>query len=155
MPDEISTKQTDDWLIKLFKNVDTILTPKISEIKWSLTTDFQVFSEFLIPDIQEMQERLKTTDDEYLYYVCEHTYNIMDWIKLIVEAGFTNFRVAFENLFAEKFGDRDILQNLYNDCFGKWLANKGGQYKIGENFYNILDGKIYYQDRLNHWFEIV
>ncbi|MFA5934369.1 MAG: hypothetical protein WC827_00565 [Candidatus Paceibacterota bacterium] len=154
MSDQITKKQTDEWLIKLFKDVDIILTPNISEINWSATTDFQVFSEFLIDDIQKMQGGLKNPNDEYFYYVCRHTFNIMDWIKLIVDAGFLNFRDIFENLFNEKFGDKHILQNIYDTCFEKWIYQKNGQYKIGENFYNILKDKIYYHNRFGQWFEV-
>lgn len=154
MPDQISQKQTDEWLIKLFKDVGTILTPDISKINWSVTTDFQVFSEFLIKDIKEMQERLKDADDEYLYYVCRHIFNIKDWIGLIVTAGFLNFNDTFEKLFYEKFGDKHILQNMYDSCFDRWISHKNGQQKIGENFYNIQGGKLYYRNRFGQWFEV-
>jgi hypothetical protein len=147
--------QEDARLVEFFKHFETMLAPKRSEItNWSDMTDFQVFSEFLVKDIREIQERLQDTNDEYLYYVCQHTFNIMDWIKLIVGAGLSNFGSAFEPLFDGKFKDKHILQNMYDACFEKWISQKNGQYKIGENFYNIIDGKLYYHNRFGQWFEV-
>lgn len=157
MPDE-NTKihaEEDADLIELFKNFETILTPKKEDIDWSIATDFQVFSEFLIKDIQEMQKRLENADGEYYYYVCRHIFNIQDWIKLIVEnAGFPTFGKSFEVVFSKHFEDKQILQNIYNACFAKWISQKTGQHKIGENFYNILNDKLYYRNRFGQWFEV-
>lgn len=156
MSDQIPKTQAKDdaSLIELFKNFETILTPKKEDIDWSIATDFHVFSEFLIKDIQEMQERLKNANDEYYYYVCRHIFNIQDWIKLIVEnAGFPTFGKSFEVVFDKHFKDKQILQNMYDVCFEKWIAQKNGQWKIGENFYNILEGKLYYHNRFGQWFE--
>jgi len=154
MSDQITQAHDDTWLIKLFKNVELILSTNKSEIDWTVTTDFQVFSDFLIKDIQEMQARLKSADEEYHFFVCGHTYNIMDWIRLIVVAGFPTFSTAFENLFDERFGDKNILQNMYNTSFEKWVTGKNGQYKIGENFYNIYNNKLYYHNRFGQWFDV-
>lgn len=149
------SSQDDAWLIEFFKHFETILTPKRSDMKnWSVAADFQVFSDFLIRDIQDIQERLKNADDEYLYYVCRHTFNIIDWISLMVASGLTTFSSAFDPLFDEHFGDKYILQNIYDTCFEKWVSQKNGQWKIGENFYNIIDGKLYYRNRFGQWFEI-
>jgi len=153
MPDKNITHD-DTWLIKLFKDVEIMLKTDKAKVDWSITTEFQVFSEFFIKDIQEIQERLKDADDEYLYFVCEHTFNIMDWIKLMVEGGLPTFGIAFENLFEKQFGDKYLLQNLYNTCFEKWISQKNGQCKIGENFYNILDARLYYRNRFGQWFEV-
>lgn len=149
-----NTVHDDTWLIKLFKDVEIILNTDKAEIDWTVTTDFQVFSEFLIKNIQEIQEKLKAADDDYLYYTCEHTFNIMDWIKLIGAAGFPTFNPAFENLFDKQFGNKHILQNMYDTCFEKWISSKRGQYRVGENFYNILDAKLYYRNRFGQWFEV-
>lgn len=154
MSDQITKVHDDTFLINFFKNFETMLTPSKAERRYSGTADFQVFSEFLIKDIKEVQGKLEKPDDEYLYYVCQHIYNILDWIRLIVDAGFTTFSGAFEQLFEEHFKDGRILQNIYDACFEKWIFQKEGQYKIGENFYNILNGKIYYHDRLGQWFEV-
>jgi hypothetical protein len=109
----------------------------------------------LIKDDQEIKEKLKNTDDDYLYYVCEHIFNILDWIKLIVEdAGCFTFSDAWEKLFEEKFGDKYILQHLYNECFDKWIFKKNGQYKIGMNFYNLFENKIYFCNFFGEWFEV-
>lgn len=155
MTNQPTQKHDDTWLIKLFRNFEEIIPSDKSDVDWSVTTDFKVFSEYLIKDIQEMQEQSKNPDDEYLYDVCRHAFNILDWMKLIVEdAGFPTFAKAWEELFEKHFGDKHILQNLYDNCFEKWVSEKSGQHKIGENFYNILGGKIYYRNRLGQWFEV-
>ncbi|EKD69923.1 MAG: hypothetical protein ACD_46C00697G0002, partial [uncultured bacterium] len=156
MQDKVEELSQDDtWFIEFFKHFETILTPKRSDVKnWSVAADFQVFSEFLIRDMQEIQERLKNADDEYLYYVCRHTYNIIDWIRLMVASGLTTFSSAFDPLFEEHFGDKYIFQNTYDSCFEKWVSQKSGQWKIGENFYNIFEGNLYYRNRFGQWFEV-
>lgn len=154
MSDQITKTHNDEDLIEFFKYFEKILSIKSSEINWSNKVDFQVFSEFLVSDLREIQERLKSADDEYLYYVCRRTFNIMDWIRLIVIAGRLTFADAFEHLFEEQFGDKHLLQNIYNDCFEKWVSQKTGQQQIGENFYNILLAKIYYRNRFGKWSEV-
>ncbi len=151
---EPSTNPEDVWLIKFFQNFETMI-PSRKDINWSITSDFQVFSKFLIKDIQEMQKRLENPDNDYLCYVCGHIFNILDWIKLIVEdAGCSNFASTWEKLFDERFGDKHILQHIYIDCFERWISQKTGQYKMGINFYNVLKGKLYYRDRFGQWFEV-
>ena len=145
----------DPWLIKSFKEFEKMPTTSKAEMDWTITLDFQVFSEFLINDIKDIQNRLEDASDEYLYDVCRHIFNIIDWMTLIVvDAGFPTFITIFEDLFEKEFGERNILQNIYNDCFERWISKKSGQQKIGENFYNILGGKIYYRDRFNQWFVV-
>lgn len=151
---EPSTNPEDAWLIKLIQNFETMI-PARKDINWPNTSDFQVFSKFLINDIQEMQKLLENPDDDYLYYVCGHVFNILDWIKLIVEdAGCSTFAGAWEQLFDERFGDKHILQHIYIDCFKRWISQKTGQYKVGINFYNVLKGKLYYRDSFGQWFEV-
>lgn len=153
--DQIIKAQDDPWLIKSFKEFEQTPPKDKSKLDWSITTDFQVFSEFFIDDIQEIQARLKNADDEYLYYVCRHLFSILDWIKLMVfDSGLPTLASAFENLFDKHFGDKHILQSIYDTCFEKWVSHKNGQQKIGENFYNILNSKLYYRNRLNQWFEV-
>lgn len=150
------TKTLDDAdLIDWYKNFDRVPSIDKSTLDWSTTTDFQVFSEFLIKDIQDIQDQLKDADNDYLYYVCGHIFNILDWIKLITfDAGFPTFPSTFENLFDSHFGDKHILDHIYDTCFEKWISQKNGQHKIGENFYNILAGKLYYRNRFEQWFEV-
>jgi hypothetical protein len=147
--------QNDSELFEFFKYLDRIPPKNKSDMDWSVTIDFRVFSEFLINDIRDMQDRLENADNQYLYHVCRHIFNIIDWMTLIVvDAGFPTFISAFEHLFEKQFGDKHILQNMYNVCFEKWISQKNGQQKIGENFYNILEGKLYYRDRFDQWFEV-
>ncbi len=128
MPNQSTIEHDDIELTELFKDFGAIFTKNNinkSNLDWSTTIDFQVFSEFLINDIHEMQERLKNPDDDYLYYACRHIFNIQDWIKLIVEdAGFQTFTNAWEHLFDENFGDKHILQTMYDACFEKWVYQK-------------------------------
>ncbi|MFA6419792.1 MAG: hypothetical protein WCW13_03245 [archaeon] len=149
-----NTNPEDVWLIKLFQNFE-IMLPAKKDIDWSISSEFHVYSKYLIKDIEDIQKRLEHPDDDYLYYVCGHIFNILDWIKLMVEdAGCITFSSAWEKLFDEKFEDKHILQHIYTDCFEKWISKKNGQYKIGMNFYNILGGKLYYRDRFDKWFEV-
>lgn len=153
--DEITKTQDDPWLMGYFKDFDTIPPVNKATLDWFLTTDLQVFSEYLVKDIQDIQSRLKDADDEYLYYVCKHIFNIQDWINLMVfDAGFTTFSTAWEKIFEKHFGDKHILQNTYNTCFEKWVSQKSGQQQIGANCYNLYGGKLYYRNRLKQWFEV-
>ena len=154
MSDQTTKNPDDAFLIEFFKNFETMLSPSKAERRYSGTADFKVFSEFLIKDIGEMKVRLKDADNEYFYYACRHIFNILDWIRLIVDAGFITFRDAFEQLFEDNYKDRHILQNMYDACFEKWISQKRGQYEIGENFYNVIDGKLYYHNRRGQWFEV-
>lgn len=148
------TKQDDEDLIYFFKNFETIITGDKKNTDWAAGADFQCFRKYLIDDIRGIRTRLKNPDDKYLYYVSEHIFNIIDWIKLMVEdAGFPTFATAWETEFDKHFGDKDILRNIYSDCFEKWISNKEGQYQIGTNFYNILHNKLYYHNRFGDWFE--
>jgi hypothetical protein len=155
MPEQITKIPDDPWLIKSFKEFEKMPAKSKADMDWFVTTDFQVFSEFLIKDILGIQDKLKNADDKYLYYVCRHIFNILDWINLIVvDAGFPTFDDAFKTLFEKQFGDKHILQNTYDTCFEKWIAQKSGQQKIGENLYNILNGNLYYRNRFEQWFEV-
>ncbi|MCX6728968.1 MAG: hypothetical protein NTV39_04360 [Candidatus Saccharibacteria bacterium] len=155
MPDQFMTKQDDSELTYLFKNFETLISGDKTVKNWFVLTEFQVFSEYLIKDIKQMQNRLKNPNDEYLYYVCRHVFDIQDWIKLMVEdAGFLTFGIAWETLFDKQFGNKHILKNIYDDCFDKWVSGKTGQYQIGENLYNILEGRLYYRNRFGKWFQV-
>lgn len=155
MSDQITKIPDDPWLIKFFKEFERMPIKSKADMDWSITTDFYVFSGFLIKDIQDIQERLKNADDEYLYSACRHIFNILDWMNLmVVDAGFPTFATTFENLFEKQFGDRHVLQNTYDTCLEKWISRKSGQQKIGENFYNILGSKLYYRNRFSQWFEV-
>lgn len=148
-------KKEDEWLVDFFKHFETIIPAERSGVKdFSKAADFYVFKTFLIKDIKEIQEHLKNADDGYLYYACRHIFNITDWINLIIVSGLSNLGLAFEEVFEKQFGDRYILQNLYDTCFEKWLSQKNGQWKIGENLYNVIDGKIYYRNRFGEWYEV-
>src|SRR5260221_2366789 len=105
MSDQSTKPQDDPWLINYFKNFETMPEVSKADTDWPASVDFQVFSEYLTRDIQEIQERLKNADDQYLYYICEHIFNILDWIKLMVyDAGYPTFGTAIENLFEKHFG---------------------------------------------------
>ncbi len=155
MSDQANKTQDDTWLFNWFKDFEKMPVVSKSDMNWSVTDDFKVFGEFLINDIQNIQDRLKTSDDEYLYNVCRHIFNILDWIKLmVVDVGHVALASALESLFEKQFGDKHILQNMYDFCFKKWVSQKEGQQQIGENFYNVLAGKLYYRNRFNQWFEV-
>lgn len=147
--------QDDPWLINAFKEFDITPQSNKAEMDWTVTTDFYVFSEFLLRDLRDIQERLEGADSEYLYSTCEHLFNVIDWLTLMVEdAGFPTIATAFEVSFEKEFGDRHILQSIYDACFAKWIAQKSGQQKIGENYYNLLENKLFYRNRFEQWFEV-
>jgi hypothetical protein len=158
LPDSCYYKDmtNDDDLTYFFKNFESILgSPERREIDNILTgLDFRVFSEYLIKDIREIQERLDSADDEYLLYVCEHIYSITEWIELMVGSMSKLFSDAWEKVFDEHFGDKFILKNIYDKSFEKWISNKSGQHKLGENTYSILDHKIHYRNRFGEWLQV-
>lgn len=151
-----NTENNNPDLIWFFKNFETVLSsnkkPSIENL--SAGTDFKVFSKYLIDDVRKIQKQLINANDEYLLYACEHTFNIMDWIKLIVGNRSQIFSDAIECVFDEHFADKYILQNIYNTSLEKWIYKKSGQHKIGENFYNVLSGNLYYRNRFDQWFRV-
>lgn len=151
-----TTEANDDDLIYFFKNFEAILgSPKRREINNILTgLDFRVFSEYLIKDIREIQNRLDSADDEYLLYVCEHLFSITEWMVLMVGSISKLFSDAWEKVFDEHFGDKYILETIYNKCLEKWITNKKGQYKLGGNTYSILNNEVYYRNRFGEWFKV-
>lgn len=155
MLNQFSNKDDDSALEELFKDFEKIIPDSKSYVDWFISADFQCFREYLVKDIKKMQQMTETANENDLYYLCQHIFNIKDWFKLMVEdAGFPTFGTAWELVFDKHFGDKYILQSLYNACFEKWIAGKNGQYKIGENFYNILDDKLFYRNCYHQWFEV-
>lgn len=146
----------DDDLIYFFKNFETILgSPKRREIDNIINgLDFRVFSEYVIKDIRDIEEHLNSADDEYLLYVCEHIFNITDWMVLMVGSISKLFSDAWEKVFDEHFGDKYILKTIYNKSLEKWLVAKKGQYKLGGNTYSVYNNGIYYRNRFGEWFKI-
>lgn len=155
MSDQANHK-TDPDLIYFFKHFEEILALEKSIDIETLSSrdDFQVFSGYLISDTKEMQKRLVGANDKYLLYVCEHTFNIIEWIRLMVDARSQTFGEAIEQVFEKNFSDKHILQTLYNECFSKWIPNKSGQHKLGENVYSVHDCKLYYRDRFSNWYQV-
>lgn len=155
MPDQTNTSHDDSWIINWFKDFDNLPPIDKQTVDWSILTDFQVYKEYLINDVQDIKDRLDSADNKYLYYVCEHLFNVLDWINLMVfDAGYPTFVTYIEDELEKHYGDRKILQNLYDTCLEKWISQNSEQQKIGGNFYNILAGKIYYRNHKDQWFEI-
>lgn len=150
---EQNTKMMDDpWLIKAFKDYEKMPKADKATMDWTLTSDYQVFSEFLVRDLKDIRAKLKNADDQYLLYVCQHIFNLIDWMTLIEnDAGMLTFVKTFENLFEKEFGDRHLLKNIYDDCLAKWLADHQGPQKIGFNFYTNLEGNLYYRNWRKEW----
>ena len=151
-----STDNKDDDLVYFFKNFETILgSPERREIDNILDgIDFRVFSGYFLNDIREIKKRMSNADDEYLIYVCEHIYSITEWIELMVGSMSEIFRESWEKVFAEQFGDKNILTSIYTDSINKWLVNKSGQHQLGGNTYTVLDRNLYYRNRLGDWFQV-
>lgn len=146
----------DEDIVYFFKNFEAILgSPKRREIDNVLNgLDFRVFSEYLINDIREMEQRLSSADDTYLLYVCEHIFNITDWIELMVGSMSSIFTDAWEKVFEEHFGDKYKLKSIYDKSLGRWIANKSGQHRLGENTYSVLAENLYYRNRFGQWFQV-
>lgn len=151
-----NTAEEDDDLVYFFKNFETILgSPKRLEIDKIINgIEFRVFSEYLINDIREIEKRLNSADDEYLLYVCEHIYSITEWTELMVGSVSEIFRKAWEKVFTEQFGDKNILTSIYARSINKWLVNKSDQHQLGGNTYTALDKNLYYRDRFGDWFQV-
>lgn len=155
MNDQNKTKQEDLDLVEFYTFLENIMKKQVkkSEKNWFNTPDFAVFSNFIVSDIRNILIKLPDATDDYLYATSEHIFNIQDWIKLMVEdAGFLRFSKNWQDVFEKEFGDRDVLKNLYDSCFDKWVSNKSGQQKIGINLYHIHEVKIYYRDFYGNWF---
>ena len=145
----------DDDLIYFFENFETILSNKAPDVEEiSNRVDFKVFGEYFTHDIREIQQRLDGADDDYLLYVSEHIFNIIDWLQLILENRDRAFGEALERLFDQTFGDKRILHTTYRASFDRWIVGKQGQYKIGVNTYSITNETLYYRDRVKQWFKV-
>jgi len=145
----------DSDLVYFYEHFETILaSAKPNATSIAEGADFAVFSHYFVDDIRGIQQQLVDADDSYLLYVCEHIFNIIDWITLIVENRTEDFNIAFENLFETEFGDKKVLHNLYDTSFDRWISNKNGQYKIGENTYSIANNCLYYRNRFGNWFKV-
>jgi len=153
---QVKNTDQDEDLLYFFKNFDKILDPsKTPTIKAvSQGADFRVFSEYFIKDIYDIQSRLTNADDEYLLYVCEHLFNLIDWLRLILENRNPVFGDALETLFDNEFGDSRIWHTIYDQCFEAWAQGKEGQYRVGMNTYSIVNDALYYRNRFGQWFKI-
>lgn len=145
----------DDDLIYFFKNFESLLEGKVPTIDTiSAGSDFYVFRTYFARDLRQMQDQLKNADDTYLLKVAEHMFNIIDWVDLIVDNRGQAFRGAVEHFLEQEFGNKKLLETLYDLSFDKWLTNKNGQYEIGINTYTVRENKIYYRNRFEEWYEI-
>ena len=140
------------WFFENFESVLNDNEPSADQLAQGV--DFLVFKEYLINDIREIQASIDQANDDDLRQVCEHLFNIIEWIRLINEARSQNFGVAIERVFVDTFGDRHILQHHYDASINKWLKNKDGQYKLGDNTYSVLNRNLYYRDRFERWFQV-
>ncbi|MEI8072925.1 MAG: hypothetical protein WCH00_02435 [Candidatus Saccharibacteria bacterium] len=146
----------DSDLIELFKDFEVIFSKpnKFGAERIAAGIDFKVFSEFLIDDIRNLKNDMANASDRQLLYISRHMFNIIDWIKLIVENRSVAFAEAFEIKFEENFNNKNILQDLYNDSLERWLTNNKGQQRIGANVYTIYENELYYRDRFKNWYEV-
>lgn len=156
MFNQVDTRHDDSDLIYLFKNLEKLMTGDKANMDWTVTTDFKLFSQYMLQDINNIQQHLKSSpDDHYLHTTCRHIFNILDWIKLIVEdAGFPTFGTTWESFFQEHFNDSHILQHLYDESLNRWLKDKNGQFELGINTYTIIDSRLHYRNSLRQWFEV-
>jgi hypothetical protein len=152
--EEVNELLPDEWFTKVFKDPGIILLGDSSKIDWFKTGDFQALGVFLVNLIREAQGRIKKADDSYLYSASRQLCETMEWIRLVSIATGPSYMLAIERLFKEEFGDENVHIKTYNACFKAWLGQKVGQYKIGYNHYNILEGDLFYRDRFGQWFEI-
>lgn len=144
----------DSFFIKIFKDPDIILSTDPSKLDWFTIGDFQIPAEYVVRLIKEIRGKIKKADDNYLYSASQQLSNVIACIRLIVVSAGPSYMLALERLFKEQFGDEKIYKKTYDACFEKWLHKKNGQYLIGLNYYNILNGNLYYRDRFGQWFEI-
>lgn len=153
---DLDIRKEDEDLVYFFKNFEEILIAPKKQGTDIITAgvDFRVFKEYLIDDVRAMQQKLLEADDEYLLYVCEHIYDITDWIALIVGNRGEAFNDALEEVFEEVFNNRQVLHDIYNESLRNWISEKSGQHKLGGNTYTILDGEVYYHDRFGGWFNV-
>lgn len=154
-PEEIA--EEDAWLRKLFADVGIILSksPEEAIAGWHNSSDYHVMREFLVKDIARIQQQLDAADDTTLYDICQHTYNLLDWIDLIATTGFPpTFKDIWGEVFEEAFGDKNILETIYSDTFRRWLDGKSGQLQVGNNVYSLLEDTLYYRDRFGHWYAV-
>lgn len=145
----------DDDLIYFYKNFETILSSQTTTIdSVSAGVDFKVFGEYFIKDLHDIEQRMINADDDCLLYVCEHLFNLIEWLRLILENRNPMFGDALERLFDREFGDGHIWQTMYDTCLDRWMAGKNGQHRLGINTYSVVDGALYYRDYLKHWSKV-
>lgn len=139
-----------DWF-KQFE--DRPITEK-SQIKWNFTKDFEVQSRYIVDDVTSLISGLDKAKDDDLLRISQHCYNLLSWIKQMAIMGFTGLPRYIDELLVDNFKDRDIIQNLYRESLRRWVEGKEGRHKIGENYFSIDKGSIYYRGITGKWYEV-
>lgn len=136
-----------DW----FKEYESHPVVEKSQIKWNFTKDFQIQSKYIVEDVSSIITRLGNAKDEELLNISQHCYNLLSWARQMDIMGFTGLEYYIDELLLDHFGDKEIILKLQKQSFTKWIKDKTGSQKIGENYFVLHDGRIYYKKLHGQW----
>jgi hypothetical protein len=123
-----------------------------SQIKWSFTKDFQVQSKFIVEHLKSISSNLEIASDQELLSASQSCHSLISWTKQMAIMGFSGFQEYMDRLLLDNFDDNYIIQSLRSRTFNKWMANNEGYQKIGENYFTLQRGRIFYKKLDNSWY---
>jgi hypothetical protein len=144
----VKDKQMADW----FEEYEGYPIVEKSQIKWSFTKDFEVQSGYITKDLRSIIKRLEDAEGDELLSISQHCYNLLSWTRQMAIMGFSGLQQYIDDLLIDEFGNKDIILETQKKAFMKWVAGKGGSQKIGENYFTVKDGLVYYKKITNDWF---
>jgi hypothetical protein len=144
---QLFQRKMENW----FEELENRTPPDKAKINWPYTLDFKIQGGFMVEDIRSLLQKVKTANDDELLYISQHCFNLISWIDQMGIMGFLGLSGFVDELLEKEFGNKNVIKDLQESSFKKWLSGKQGQYKIGENHYNIYENKIYYRNLQGNW----
>lgn len=137
----------EDWFAE-FENRGPV---DKANINWFYTLDFKIQGDFIIKDIGSLLEKVNIANSDELLYISQHCFNLISWVSQMGIMGFPTLAPCVDKLLKDNFDNGNIIKEIQENSFKKWLEDKRGQHKIGENHFNIYNGEIYYKNLRGGW----
>ncbi len=139
-----------DW----FEEFENYPIVEKSQIKWNFTKDFQIQSKHIVESIASILKRIDNAEDDELLSISQQCYNLLSWTTQMSIMGFTGLQPYVDDLLVDNFADKDIILKLQRQSFKQWVKDKKGNQKLGENYFVLLDGNVYYKKLTNKWHQV-
>jgi hypothetical protein len=139
----------DNW----FEDYESRMPAPKDQIPWPITVEYEIQSKYFVTTLKSLPV-LDTATDAELLSAAQHCNNLIGWVEQMRIMGYTGLPVVMEDLLENEFGNRKKLFDLRRAYTAKWLFGKTGQHKIGENYFNIHQDKVYYCTLRHEWYEV-